>query len=103
MSEYSRQFTEVMKSSGCKISRKAINDGMRRFVKENESLLAEAQRESSVLRMKGFYKKRGWEFPPKVHRYKTVCDLINGYYGKELVKHTPKDEIEKLRTDEIKE
>jgi hypothetical protein len=102
MSEYSRQFTEIIKSSGCKISRKAINDGMRRFVKENESLLAEAQRERSVLKMKTFYTRKGWEFPPKVHKYKTVCDLINGYYGKELVKHIPEDDIEKLRTDKIK-
>jgi hypothetical protein len=102
MSDFSMQQTEIIKSSGCKISRTAINDGMRRFIKENESLLTEAQRERSVLRMKTFYTKRGWIFPPKKHKHKTVCDLINGYYGKELVKHTPKDAIEKLRTDEIK-
>ena len=99
MSKFSTQHTEIIKSQGCKISRKAINDGMRRFVKENESLLAEAQRERSVLKMKTFYTRKGWLFPPKTHRYKTVCDLINGYYGKELVKHTPPDEIEKIRTD----
>jgi len=91
---YELQQSNMVKSSGVKIARKHIINDNARFRKENESQLHEAFVENKVLKMKRFYKRRRWDWPPKTHHIATVVHMINGYYGKELVEHTPKDELE---------
>lgn len=86
---------EVIKSSGVKISRKEIIRGGSRFVEENQNQLNEAERERRVLNMKKYFKRRGWEFPPKTHHIVTIVHMLNGYYGKEICQHLPKDKLEK--------
>jgi len=84
-----------IKSTGVGISHKEIiKDGLRAY-KENASEIALAEREQSVLRMKSYYRKRGWSFPPKTMASVTNVHLINEYYGKEVCVHTPKDKLEK--------
>lgn len=85
---------EQLKSSGVAISRRNIRQLNARFARENQSLLSEASREREVLRMKAFYTRKKWQWPPRQHWILTTVHLINGYYGKELVKHVPKDELE---------
>lgn len=89
-------YANSLKSDGVKISRGNILKGHRNFLKHNQEALSEGYREQKVLKMKRYYKKRGWDFPPKSHKIKTICDLINGYYEKEVTKHTPRDELEKI-------
>ena len=89
------QGIEIIKSQGVSISRWNIKKLDHRAYIENASVIAEGARERAVLRMKSFYKRRGWAWPPKTMRNVTSVHLINGYYGKELVKHDPKDELEK--------
>lgn len=78
---------------GLAISRSEIAKGYNRFRNENESLLAEAQREQSVIRMKRFYTNKGWSFPPKSLSNLTMVQLINGYYGKEVTKYKKQKKI----------
>lgn len=87
-----REETELLKNSGIKISRSAIAAGQHRFFKENESLLEEARRETAVLRMKRFYEIKKWRWPPQKHPNVTIVHLINGYYGKEVCTHIPKND-----------
>lgn len=89
------QGIELIKSQGVSISRGNIKKLDRRAYVENASVMAEGARERAVLRMKSFYKRKGWSWPPKTMRSVTNVHLINGYYGKELVKHNPEDELEK--------
>jgi hypothetical protein len=84
-----------LKSEGVKVSRKVMAEGGKRYYQMNESAIQEGAREIRVLNMKRFYNKRGWSFPPKSHPIATTVHLINGYYGKDVVKHTPKDSLEK--------
>lgn len=89
-----KQAVNQLKDSGCKISRGAMYRDHKRFIEENESAIQEAKREQKVLQMKKHYLRKGWTFPPKQHPHATIVHLINGYYGKEVCKHTPKDELE---------
>ena len=89
------QDIEVLKSQGIKISRTEIFKAGQRFIKENTEVLAEARKEKIVLNMKRFFERKGWRFPPKKHPIVSVVHLINEYYGKEVCKHVPKDELEK--------
>ena len=89
------QSIEVLKSSGVKISRQELFNQGKRHYEENESALIEAQREGKVLRMKKYYRHKGWSFPPTHHHIVSTAHLLNVYYGKEVCKHTPKDDLEK--------
>jgi len=86
---------EIIKETGVKIDRKHIYGDYMRYTKENQSALKEAQDEMKVLRMKKFFKFKGWNFPPETHKATTVVHLLNNYYGKEVCRHEPKDELEK--------
>lgn len=84
-----------LKSTGVGIShRNIIKDGLR-ATQENQSELALAEREQTVLRMKSYFKRRGWTFPPRGMASATMVHLINEYYGKEVCVHDPKDKLEK--------
>ena len=87
------QMLELAKSD-TKISRRSIAKEFKKFVVENQSVLTEAQREQQVLRMKSFYKRKGWSWPPRQLSNASTVHLINEYYGKEVTKHTPKDKLE---------
>lgn len=93
---FSRENIEVMKSQGTSISRSVMKGHDIKFYKENESVISECQREMRVLRMKRHFLKKNWAWPPRQHHIASICHLINVYYGKELVKHVPKDNLEKL-------
>ena len=86
--------TNELKESGVKVSRGVIAQGHRRYYEKNESVIQEGAREQRVLKMKRFYTRRKWQWPPKRHHIATVVHMINGYYGKEVTKHTPKDSFE---------
>jgi hypothetical protein len=88
------QDLNALKGSGIKISRGEMYKQGRRFMDENSSLFNEANTERRVLGMKKFYTRKGWNWPPKKHPIVTTVHLINSYYGKEVCKHTPKDELE---------
>lgn len=91
---------EVLKSCGISISRAAMKENDRRFYRENESMIVETQRENRVLRIKQYFERKKMMWPPLQHPNVTICHLINSYYGKDLVKHVPKDKLEKrLRTN----
>ena len=87
---------EELKSSGVKVSRANLWRDHRRYLEENRELITEGQREMRVLNMKRFYKKRGWKFPPKSHKDVSICHLLNVYYEKDVCKHIPQDELEKV-------
>jgi len=94
--ELTTQTVEVLKSQGVKISRGNIYALGKRHVQENASAISEGQQEQSLLRMKSFYKRKGWLWPPKKHPVVTIVHLINKYYGKDVCIHTPKDAMEKM-------
>ena len=77
-------YNNILKSSGIACSRKELNKMGRRFICENASVLSDAHTEIKVLNMKRFYKRKGWSFPPQKAN-STLANMINGYYGKELV------------------
>ena len=75
---------ETLKSSGVKCSRRVLDSLGWSFFNENKKVLNEGAREMKVLRLKKFYRMRGWNFPPRIAEPYTA-DLINNYYGKHLV------------------
>lgn len=87
---------EILKSQGLGISRSVIQEQDRIFYKENESAITEGAREMKVLNMKKFFVRKGWTWPPRKHKEVTICHMINTYYGKDIVKHTPEDNLEKI-------
>ena len=89
-----QQSLNMLKSGGITVSRRNLRGLANRAYKENESLIAEAEREQTVLRMKRHYEYKGWTFPPKTMVNATSVHLINEYYGKEVCKHTPEDKME---------
>ena len=92
---YNMQQANMLKHSGIKISRSSMMRGQANFQKHNQEALAEAYRETKVLNMKRYFTKNKWSWPPKKHHILTICHLINGYYEKDICKHTPKDALEK--------
>ena len=88
------QSFNLIKSTGVTVSRRNLwKLGNRAYV-ENQDLIIEAEKEQTVLRLKRFYERKGWAFPPKTMNKATTVHLINEYYGKEVCKHTPLDKME---------
>lgn len=88
------QVTKQVRANHNVAFRKIVKDH-HKFLDENQSVLSEAAREQKVLRMKRGFLRRGWQWPPKTHRHVTVVHLINNYYGEEVCKHLPQDELER--------
>lgn len=84
LKEASVSAIETLKSSGVKCSRQELWKQGVRFYNENKDILDEARTERAVLKLKYFYKRKGWNFPPRVAN-RTTAEMINGYYGQKLV------------------
>jgi len=76
----------TLKNAGVKCSRDVLFREGLRFHEENKELLQEAMIETKVLRVKKYYKFKGWNFPPRIAD-KKLADMINQYYGKHIVNY----------------
>jgi len=78
------QEVESLKSSGIKVSRHQLFSLGRSYYENNKEVINEGEKEMKVLNLKKFFRRRGWNFPPRIAEPHTA-DLINSYYGKHLV------------------
>lgn len=73
----------VLKTQGASSTRAGLRSMERRFYDENRDVLAEAKAEQSMLRMKKYFLRRNWIFPPRTHQLQYIVDAINKRYGEE--------------------